>query len=141
MHSTAKPQDFDFEQCRQRLLLLNLGDETDDKAGPADRHMRGHSLLDLGNEQLVRVAGGLARFLERNRVQLGDLDDAQQGLCVHGVQIFSPADLLCVDYQTMSALQVFSEEQHPSLIRGVGRAKEGMSLFGTPRAAVRNWIL
>ncbi|CAK0796672.1 unnamed protein product [Prorocentrum cordatum] len=50
----------------------------------------------------------------------------------------------------MSALQVFQEDRHPSMIRGPGRPKEGVSLFGLlepfvasvpGRQALRRWLL
>ena len=39
------------------------------------------------------------------------------------------ARFLQVDATTLSALQVFSTEDHPSMVRGKGRAKEGFSLL------------
>ena len=64
--------------------------------------------LDLGNEQLVRAAGGLLKFLEQNRTLLGQIERQWQ-LCVQDVKLFAPEDSVFVDLQTMMALQVVQE--------------------------------
>eukprot|EP00927_Polykrikos_kofoidii_P070976 TRINITY_DN67328_c0_g1_i1.p1 TRINITY_DN67328_c0_g1~~TRINITY_DN67328_c0_g1_i1.p1 ORF type:complete len:1045 (-),score=180.72 TRINITY_DN67328_c0_g1_i1:522-3656(-) len=148
----SKAADFDFAQCQQRLRNLrvaNGGLEDPSELSDAARELRGRSLLDMGNQQLVRACGGLVRFMEKNRAHLGDLDDAQQALHVHSVSLFSPEKLLSVDAQTMAALQVFQEEIHPSMVNRMGRSKEGMSLYGlieplvsspAGRATLRRWL-
>lgn len=81
-----------------------------------------------GNEQLLRAAGGLLRFLEQNATLLGDLQGRWQGPCVQDIRIFSPDDAVFVDTQTMIALQIF-QEQHNLLMRASNRPSEGLSLW------------
>lgn len=156
--AVLKATDFEFDHCRQRLSHLRIGcmgtgagggQENRAELPTVARELRARSFLDLDNEQTVRAAGGLVRFMEKNRSTLGDLDSPDQPLHVHSVRLFSPESLLCIDMQTMAALQVFHSDHHPSMIRGSGRPKEGLSLYGilepfvaslAGRATLRRWL-
>lgn len=35
-----------------------------------------------------------------------------------------------IDFVSLKALNIFSKDSHPNIVRGMGRAKEGFSLFG-----------
>lgn len=145
--AVLKAVEFELESCRQRLLLLRMGGNGTN----SDYDVRAQGIFDGSNEQLTRAAGGIVRFLEKNRAQIGDLDDPKLGLHVHDIRVFSPDSVLWVDEQTMSALQVFQDDPHPSAAMGSsGRAKEGISLFGlleplvasvAGRSSLRRWLL
>jgi len=147
--AVVKAADFEFEQCRQLLLLLRAEGQDPSNMSSSERELRGQAALDLNNEQLVRSAGGLIRFMEKNRAHLGDLDDPGKAIRVHRISMFSLDSMMYVDSQTLDALQVFQEDRHPSAIRGQGRAKEGLSLYGlveplaasyAGRATLRRWL-
>eukprot|EP00930_Biecheleria_cincta_P055886 TRINITY_DN42137_c0_g1_i1.p1 TRINITY_DN42137_c0_g1~~TRINITY_DN42137_c0_g1_i1.p1 ORF type:complete len:993 (-),score=182.52 TRINITY_DN42137_c0_g1_i1:16-2736(-) len=158
--SVLKATDFDLDPSKQRLCQLwaSLGLSPGQGPGSQTQNQEQHCLpqaartsvsVQLNTEPMVRVAGGLLRFMERNRTQLGDLDGPWQRPCVQDVRLYSPADLLFADMQTLTALQVFSEEPHPSMVRGFARPREGLSLCGvldslvassTGRAMLRRWL-
>lgn len=159
--SVLKATDFDLVPSKQRLCQLwaslGLGPHQEG-SGSRTQNQEQHCLpqaartsvfVQLNTEPMMRVAGGLLRFMERNRTQLGDLEGPWQGPCVQDVRLYSPADLLFADMQTLIALQVFSEEQHPSMVRGCARPREGLSLCGVldalvassaGRAMLRRWL-
>ncbi|CAJ1371697.1 unnamed protein product [Effrenium voratum] len=138
--ATVKAGDFEAEagQVRLQQLFASLGEDA----------YRINPLVALErNEQLLRAAGGLLRFLEQNRILLGDLEGQWQGPMVQDVRIFSPEDTVFVDSQTMIALQIFQEQQK-FLLRS-SKPREGLSLYGlleplaassAGRAMLRRWL-
>jgi len=62
-----------------------------------------------------------------------ELEDPDVRVPILGLKVFSLSDLLIVDNNSYSALQIFQKERHPSVYKvGTGNsgAKEGLSLFG-----------
>lgn len=62
---------------------------------------------------------------------------------------FNLGSYMYIDPDSFQALEIFAVEQHPSLVKGVGRAKEGFSLLSlldntvspTGRRMLREWML
>ena len=109
--ATQKAGDFDVEASKLRLVSLFqslTSKEAGATATPCPGQTTPLATLDLGNEQLVRAAGGLLKFLEQNRTLLGQIERQWQP-CVQDVKLFSPEDSVFVDLQTMMALQVVKE--------------------------------
>ena len=104
--ATQKAGDFDVEASKLRLVSLFQSLEEKSMLGPGQTAPL--ATLDMGNEQLVRAAGGLLRFLEQNRALLGQLEGPWQP-CVQDIRLFSPSDSVFVDAQTMMALQVIQD--------------------------------
>ena len=79
--ATQKAGDFDVEASKLRLVglceSLKARDEAQARANPSTTPL---ATLDLGNEQLVRAAGGLLRFLDQNRLLLGQLEGGSSNL-------------------------------------------------------------
>ncbi|OLP89897.1 DNA mismatch repair protein MutS [Symbiodinium microadriaticum] len=128
--ATQKAGDFDVEASKLRLVSLFqslTSKEAGATATPCPGQTTPLATLDLGNEQLVRAAGGLLKFLEQNRTLLGQIERQWQP-CVQDVKLFSPEDSVFVDLQTMMALQVVKEHRQ-SLMR-LGKPREGLSLLG-----------
>ena len=51
------------------------------------------------------------------------------GIALHSIRQITLDDYMAIDAMTLSALQIFSTEHHPSSVRGRGRSKEGFSLY------------
>ena len=91
-----------------------------------------NSVFSLSNEQVTRSAGGLLRILEREHLLLHeDVGGKNPGnnILLNNIQQLRADGFLILEETTYTALQIFQEDRHPSLM-GLGTAKEGFSLFG-----------
>lgn len=70
-------------------------------------------------------------------------------ISVSDVKQLDLVSYLRIDAGSIRALQIFAQEQHPEVVKGVGRSKEGFSLFGLfdrtkslpGRQCLRDWML
>jgi DNA mismatch repair protein MSH5 len=88
--------------------------------------------------------GALLNYLQTN---IFNMDDGM--IMVSDVRQLELISYLRIDSSSFRALQIFSEEKHPEVIKGVGRSKEGFSLFGLfdrtrslpGRQCLREWMM
>ena len=128
------------------------------------RLQRARALMDVGQQAQVRAAGALLLALERapdspaRRAVLMSDDSTDGGgfqaqraappLMVARVREISFRGIAYVDVGALTALQIFADDAHPSVM-GIGTKKEGFSLFSlldrcmtrAGRAALRRWLL
>ncbi|XP_022783288.1 mutS protein homolog 5-like isoform X2 [Stylophora pistillata] len=125
--------DFSYEVCKRRITALNAclpGIPQHFTENERDIHMS--SLVPFDNVSMVRSAGALIKYIDKKRIGV-EMEDPEVRVPILGLKVFSLSDLLIVDNNTYSALQIFQKESHPSVYKmGAGNsgAKEGLSLFG-----------
>ena len=123
-------KNFTHSVCKQRIYGLNgVGDLTSESTDE-ERTVFFSSLLCQGNHNMVCAAGGLLKYLDQVLLQM-DLEDVGTAqIPILLLKIFTLDDLLFIDDNTRSSLQIFQRERHPSVYKSFGEGKEGLSLFG-----------
>ncbi|XP_071511736.1 mutS protein homolog 5-like, partial [Diadema antillarum] len=121
--------DFTLEVCKRRVLAMSLP-SIPDHFTEAERTIHLSALLSFDATCMIRALGGLLKYLDTRRIGV-ELEHADVNVPILTVKTFSLSDLVSVDMDTYSSLQIFQKESHPSAYKSGGSgAKEGLSLFG-----------
>eukprot|EP00116_Pleurobrachia_bachei_P001858 sb/3462120/ len=119
---------FVYELSKRRLLNLAPSGQSETTNDHKDIWVS--SVVNLDDKNSVKAAGALLRYIDQNRIGI-ELEESFIQAPILGVAQVSLMSSLYLDSNTLYALQIFQDENHPSAAkRGRSRGKEGLSLFG-----------
>ncbi|EDO48759.1 predicted protein [Nematostella vectensis] len=121
--------DFTVDACKRRIIALNGLPGMPQHFTDMERTIYMTSLVPFDNVNMVRAAGALLKYLEKKRFGQ-ELEDPDVHVPILDLVVFSIDDMVIVDDNTYSALQIFQKESHPSVYKSGTSSKEGLSLFG-----------
>ncbi|XP_070634308.1 mutS protein homolog 5 isoform X5 [Bos indicus] len=120
--------DFGLEISKQRLLSGNYS-FLPDSMTTTEKILFLSSIIPFDCLLMVRALGGLLKFLGRRRIGV-ELEDYNVSVPILGFKKFVLTNLVSIDQDTYSVLQIFKSESHPSVYKVASGLKEGLSLFG-----------
>jgi len=119
-----KASSFSFSGGKTRLGNIHIAHLSD--LDQQDKFSKISQLIDTENEPMISAAGALIEWLEKRQAAVVGM---QTPLMVQQLITLPLEGILVIDAVTYNTLQIFKADHHPSNF-GIGKAKEGISLFG-----------
>ena len=142
-HVVSKSQNWNAAAALD-LLCTKLTIRGQEGVSKRNTYLQLAAAIDIDSEQVKMAMGALLHYMSAH---LFNMDDGN--VVIAGVKPLPNLSLCRIDTNSFLALQIFAQEHHPNVIKGVGRSKEGFSLFGLfdrtkslpGRQCLRQWML
>ena len=142
-HVVSKSQNWNAAAALD-LLCTKLTIRGQESVSKRNTYLQLAAAIDIVSEQVKMAMGALLHYMSAH---LFNMDDGN--VVIAGVKPLPNLSLCRIDTNSFLALQIFAQEHHPNVIKGVGRSKEGFSLFGLfdrtkslpGRQCLRQWML
>ncbi|XP_065829272.1 mutS protein homolog 5-like isoform X2 [Oscarella lobularis] len=121
--------DYSVDVCKRRLLTLASLPGMPNHFNAEEKVIYVSSLVPPDSRNAVKSAGALLKHLDKKRVNV-ELENRDVHIPVLSVKQYLLNDIMAIDDNSLSALQVFRREHHPSTYKTGNASKEGLSLFG-----------
>lgn len=139
----VKSSKFGVEAAKRRIRRLNVAG-----TGMVDGGLL-TTLFPPDALPALRATGGLIGYLHDKTLVNSLESDSKAAILVTTLSTINFDDVLSIDMASMAALDIFTVEQHPSCVKGRGRAKEGFSLYALlnrtrstiGNAMLRDWMM
>ncbi|KAM8826385.1 mutS protein homolog 5 isoform 1-T1 [Synchiropus picturatus] len=120
--------DFDLEVGKQRLLAAHLP-FLSTSISPQEKFAYLSSCISFDSPLMMRAVGGLLKCLDKKRVGV-ELEDSSVGVPILKIRAYTLSNIVFIDQDTYSVLNIFKLESHPSVFKLQSGEKEGFSLYG-----------
>ncbi len=125
-----------MDAAKRRLMSQTLPGEGRNRTSE-DHQLLVNSLVDPTSENMIRSAGALLKYLDKNAIgglnlEVGDGDGCGGcGVPILAIRPYTPQDVVRVDETTLTALQIFNtlDQQSSSRAGSWNRKREGLSLY------------
>ncbi|XP_056396503.1 mutS protein homolog 5 isoform X2 [Hyla sarda] len=129
--------DFALPICKQKVLSRNFS-LLPSNLTESEKILHLSSILPFDCPLMVCSLGGLLKFLDRRRIGI-ELEDSSVQVPILSIKKYVMTDIVDMDQDTFSVLQIFKSEAHPSVYKMASGGKEGLSLFGLLNRCQCKW--
>ncbi|XP_067137660.1 mutS protein homolog 5-like isoform X3 [Centruroides vittatus] len=119
---------FSYEAARHYLRFLNIP-SIPKNLNETEKHIYLSALINFTNISLVRSCGALLNYLQKERIGI-QLEEESASVPVLGITAFSLRDIVNIDENSFSALQIFNQQSMLSASANRNTTREDLSLYG-----------
>ncbi|KAF8938585.1 MutS protein msh5 [Dissophora ornata] len=138
--------DFSYPVAKSKLISVSInkrrsgkGSMSSTERGPLfseldestqEAQLQLSNVIDLQSVESVGCAGAIISFLSRHGVFQRASKVGQMPPTIFAIESFAVESFMFINPNSLSSLQVFEDESHPSMHSSIRGRKEGLSLFG-----------
>ncbi|XP_068106499.1 mutS protein homolog 5 isoform X2 [Hyperolius riggenbachi] len=126
-----------LQTCKQRIIMGNFS-SLPSNLSDSEKILHLSSIIPFDCPLMVCTLGGLLKYIDRHRIGI-QLEDSNVGVPILSLRKYVMTDIVDMDQDTFSVLQIFKSEAHPSAYKMSSSVKEGLSLFGLLNRCQSKW--
>ena len=136
---------FNYSRAVAQLKRIHIDDSAHQFAKGDLKYLQVAGSVDMRNVASMRACGALLQHLTKKQL----IQCPNAGGMLTRLGQFTLSDFMIIDAASLRSLDILRYEEHPSVVQGSGRPKEGFSLmtlldrtYSTPgKRLLRNWLL